>query len=94
MMEQTGASEEDINGLVNYTRIVRGVEVGALFKQMDDGSTRVALRSNNYVDVARLATRYGGGGHARAAGFSFPGGLDDAERQVTEEAKRAVEQSV
>jgi oligoribonuclease NrnB/cAMP/cGMP phosphodiesterase (DHH superfamily) len=34
----------------------------------------VSLRSNGSVDVGKLALRYGGGGHSRAAGFSVLGG--------------------
>lgn len=35
------------------------------------GKIIVSLRSNGTVDVARIAQKYGGGGHQAAAGFSF-----------------------
>ncbi len=35
------------------------------------GIRRVSLRSNGKVDVAKIAEKYGGGGHKAAAGFSF-----------------------
>lgn len=34
-------------------------------------SVRVSLRSDGKTDVSKLAQRYGGGGHAAAAGFTF-----------------------
>ena len=44
-LEETGASGEDLEGLVNYPRNIEGVEVGMLFKEMDDGTVKVSLRS-------------------------------------------------
>ncbi len=38
------------------------------------GRIRVSLRSEGPIDVMKIAAKYGGGGHARAAGFSFPVG--------------------
>lgn len=86
MMRRVGATDDDVDGIVSYTRMPRGVEVGVLFKEMEDGTTRVGLRANEYVDVGQMAKRRGGGGHARAAGFTFAGGIADAEREITEEA--------
>ena len=37
-----------------------------------NGINRVSLRSNGKADVAKLAAKYGGGGHKAAAGFAFP----------------------
>jgi hypothetical protein len=38
------------------------------------GVIRVSLRSNGKVDVAKVAEKYGGGGHKAAAGFNVPVG--------------------
>lgn len=35
------------------------------------GEIHVSLRSDGTVDVSKIAEKYGGGGHARAAGFGF-----------------------
>lgn len=45
---------------------------GLVWQLAGDGSVRVSLRAEGGVDVARLAERYGGGGHANAAGFRMP----------------------
>jgi phosphoesterase RecJ-like protein len=82
MLEQTGASDQDVEGMVNYARAVSGVEVGLIFRELADGRIRVGLRSRRHVDVGRLAQQFGGGGHARAAGCSLPGGLEEAKRKV------------
>ena len=37
-----------------------------------NGINRVSLRSNGKADVAKIAEKYGGGGHKSAAGFALP----------------------
>ncbi|MCM1334977.1 MAG: bifunctional oligoribonuclease/PAP phosphatase NrnA [Bacteroides sp.] len=60
---------EDVNGISAIPRQVGGVEVGVILKQKDDG-WKASLRSNT-VDVQKICTAFGGGGHIRAAGCSF-----------------------
>ncbi|MCJ7497228.1 MAG: DHHA1 domain-containing protein [candidate division Zixibacteria bacterium] len=61
-------SVEDIEGFVDYSLFLKGVEVGVLFRQKDKTLTKVSLRSQNSFDVASLARIFGGGGHRNAAG--------------------------
>lgn len=87
-MLDCGAANEDLEGIVNYPRNIRGVEVGILFKVIDDHAVKASLRSAGKVDVALLAQAFGGGGHTRAAGARINGSLEEAVAQVLEEVKR------
>jgi phosphoesterase RecJ-like protein len=82
MLIETGARESDSEGLVDYTLFNRGVVAGALLKEVDEGHTRVSFRSNNHIDVAGIAARYGGGGHYNASGCTLPMNLVEARREV------------
>ncbi|TXK81968.1 bifunctional oligoribonuclease/PAP phosphatase NrnA [Paenibacillus sp. N3.4] len=84
-LDQTGASSDDLDGLVNYPRNVEGVEVGMLFKEKASGVIKVSLRSSGGVDVAAIAQSLGGGGHVRAAGCTLKGTLEDAIVRMVEE---------
>ncbi len=86
MLEETGATDGDVDGLVNYARAVEGVEVGVLLREVDGGKVRINLRSRSRVDVADLAQGFGGGGHARAAGATAEGPLAQAEAAVVNAA--------
>src|SRR3984893_961449 len=81
-MESCGAIDEDCEGLVNYVLSIGGVEVAAFFRELSDGRFRVSLRSKGKLDVAVIASTFGGGGHECASGCSVDGPLDDAVRQV------------
>jgi phosphoesterase RecJ-like protein len=63
-----GARPTDTEDLVNLTLTVQGVEVGLLFLEQPVGGTKVSLRSRGEFDCSKLAERFGGGGHAAAAG--------------------------
>ncbi|MDB4868520.1 MAG: bifunctional oligoribonuclease/PAP phosphatase NrnA [Cohnella sp.] len=90
-MAETGASNEDLEGLVNYPRNIEGVEVGILFKENGTNSVKVSLRSTGRVDVAAVAQHFGGGGHIRAAGCRLTVPLSEAMEQVVGYVRTALE---
>jgi phosphoesterase RecJ-like protein len=67
------------------------VEACAFFKETAPGVYRVSLRSKCDVNVARIAERFGGGGHRNAAGCTFKGSWEEAEREVVGQLVYAVE---
>jgi len=83
-MDRSGAIEEDCEGLVNYVLSIGEVEVAAFFRELPDGRFRVSLRSKGKLDVAKVAERFGGGGHECASGCSVDGPLSKAVREMQE----------
>jgi phosphoesterase RecJ-like protein len=81
-MDRCGALEEDCEGLVNYALGIAGVEVAVFFRETSDERVRISIRSKGAVNVADIAEKFGGGGHACASGFSLPGSLAQAEKKV------------
>ncbi|MGD8342005.1 MAG: bifunctional oligoribonuclease/PAP phosphatase NrnA [Desulfobacterales bacterium] len=79
MLNSTGTSTEDIDGLINYARRIEDVKVAALIHEIKNGAGKftnmnryhVSLRSDSTVDVAKIANKFGGGGHTSAAGFQI-----------------------
>ena len=82
--ERSGAVAADAEtlGIVDYARRIEGIEVGALLRQEGPHEVKLSLRSKGAVDVSHLAARIGGGGHARAAGATFEGSLEEAEAML------------
>lgn len=68
--QETGASTEDTEGLVDYARCIEGVEIGVLIEERD-GAVKASLRAKTpFYRVDLVAKHFGGGGHACAAGLS------------------------
>lgn len=82
-LESFGARKEDLDGLVNYARNIEGVTVAILFNEVDAGRTKVSFRSNPEFNSATFLNRFGGGGHAAAAGASIDEALETARPMVT-----------
>jgi bifunctional oligoribonuclease and PAP phosphatase NrnA len=82
MLVDTGASVTNTEGLVDYSLFTRGVEAGALFRELETGFTKVSLRSRNGINVAAIAARYGGGGHPNAAGCLVKLPLEQAKQEI------------
>jgi bifunctional oligoribonuclease and PAP phosphatase NrnA len=59
--------------VIDVVRKADEAEVAVVLKEDDAGTWQVSVRSKAAVDVGAVCTALGGGGHARAAGFSFAG---------------------
>lgn len=69
LKNQYGATDENLETLIDVARCVKGVEVAAVIKQpTEENKFRISMRSSCNFDVSEICAHYGGGGHERAAG--------------------------
>jgi phosphoesterase RecJ-like protein len=87
---KTGAIPQDTEDAVGYTRSILGVEVGMLFLEQPAGGIKVSFRSRR-VDVAKIASEFGGGGHHLASGATLPTTLEEAQKRVLDAVRRALQ---
>ncbi len=73
--------------LIDILTTVRDTDVAMVLSECTDGTVKVSWRSAPGVDVSRLAVRYGGGGHAPAAGAEIRGTLAEVEKLVVAATK-------
>ena len=87
-MKETGASVEELTGLVNNPLTVGSVRVSILLAETKPGQTKISFRSKpplddgQWIDVNELAQRFNGGGHVHAAGARMTCGIDEAAQTV------------
>lgn len=92
-LERCGAREEDASGLIEQLARSTGMRIALLFNAGAPGEVRVSCRTVPFepaIDAAALMARFGGGGHARAAGAIVRGSLDEVRSRVLEEARAAL----
>ena len=82
MLAQSGAKRANIENIVNEPQQIGSVIAALLFVELDDGGTRVSLRSKRLVDVNEVACQFGGGGHARAAGITMELPISEARPKI------------
>ena len=90
MFDETHTKPEDVDGLINYAKGIEEVEVAALIQEHHNGKEQsktpnrfhISLRSDGTVDVAAIASLFGGGGHSSAAGFSIESTLSNIKSRI------------
>jgi phosphoesterase RecJ-like protein len=85
-LERYGIGMDATEGLIDLVRTDGASDVAAVLKEQPEGGFKVSLRSKGATDVARVASRFGGGGHALAAGFTSPRQSAEACVQAVVEA--------
>jgi bifunctional oligoribonuclease and PAP phosphatase NrnA len=93
MQHSAEASDEDADGFVNYPLTVGEVEAVAMLKECEPGVYRTSLRSKGEVNVAKVAEKFGGGGHRNAAGCTLRGTWEEAEEKIIGLLQDAVERA-
>jgi len=78
LLEEFGATHEDLEDVVGALRVVEQCEVAALFKETPAGDFRLSMRSRGRFNVMQIARALGGGGHFRAAGATVRGPIQSA----------------
>jgi len=74
----TGSRPEEVESIVDIVRTTQQAEVAAVFKEVAPRQWSVSMRAKAEVDLAAVASAFGGGGHRLAAGYSTAGSIDDA----------------
>jgi len=89
-MERYQVRQEDLDGIVEHARSIAGTRMAVFFRDLGHGKVKASFRSTGGVDVNAFARKFGGGGHARAAGALIPGALDDVRERVLAAARQVL----
>ena len=75
-LKECDAKHEDLEGVANCLNSTPDVKASLVLSENEDGEIKGSLRTlRDDIDVSELARALGGGGHKKAAGFTFPGKL-------------------
>lgn len=82
-----GVRQEDLDGIVEHARSIAGTKLAIFFRDLGHKKVKASFRSTGAFDVNAFARRYGGGGHARAAGALIAGTMDEVRDRVLADAR-------
>lgn len=85
IVEKLALNEINTDGLVEKVRNISSIDIAVFLKQMDNEFFKVSMRSKGSYDVSKLASKYGGGGHKKAAGFAIQKPLAEAVELIVKE---------
>lgn len=90
-MEFYSVEPMDLDGIVSHLRNIEGVHCAIFMYQTDVLEYKVSLRSDEMVDVAKVASFFGGGGHVRAAGCTMKGTFHDCVNNLSLHIEKELE---
>jgi phosphoesterase RecJ-like protein len=82
MFRETNTGPEDTENFSNFPRMMKNIRISVFFREIDDSSWKVSLRSKGDLNVARIAVLFQGGGHKNAAGFRIKAPLESAKESI------------
>ncbi len=78
ILKETGATEEEIDGIASLPRTIEGVQIAVTLRERDPRQYRVSIRTKGRFDAAMMCRQFGGGGHSAAAGCTIDDTLENA----------------
>lgn len=76
--------------IFGFLRSVEGIEVVVILSELTSRQTRINFRSQSDFDVAKLASRFNGGGHKKAAGAKLDLSLIESKKKILAAVRKAL----
>lgn len=83
-LEKFSAGDDYTDGIAETLRAIDTTEVSFVVKEVDTKLTKVSMRSKK-VDVAKICTEFGGGGHTFAAGCTIKANIEESIKKILKE---------
>ena len=93
MEKSSGATDGDNNGFVNMPLAAKDVVAVCYMREVQPGAYRVSLRSKGDFNVAKVAEKFGGGGHKNASGCRVTGDWNERETEILNALAEVVKDS-
>ncbi|MGN0704765.1 MAG: bifunctional oligoribonuclease/PAP phosphatase NrnA [Lentihominibacter sp.] len=84
MLEEVSAKPDDAESAIDTLRNIEGVEIAAFLKERGS-CVKVSMRAKTSGRVDEIALKFGGGGHAKAAGCTLEMSVSEAAAAVKRE---------
>lgn len=91
MIRESGAKEDDLDGLATIPRGIEGVRVGVTLREKADGGWKVSLRAREPANASEICAKFGGGGHRGAAGCTLNLPLGEAKERMLRAVREHLE---
>ncbi len=80
--DRIGIEKKELDGMAYLTTELDTIEIGVLIREQEQQKFKVSLRSTGEINVCEICAKFGGGGHAKAAGCTILGSLDEVKSSV------------
>ncbi|HEV2906491.1 MAG TPA: bifunctional oligoribonuclease/PAP phosphatase NrnA [Actinomycetota bacterium] len=81
-LKVAGVPIQETDDLIDVLRTAREADVCAVLKEQRDGGFKVSLRSRGKTDVAAVSSKFGGGGHRLASGYTSKADVEETGKTL------------
>ncbi|MDD7408895.1 MAG: 30S ribosome-binding factor RbfA [Anaerovoracaceae bacterium] len=92
MYQEADAKTSESDGINSAIRDIKGVEVAVFLREKHEHEIKVGFRSKDYIDVSSICVKFGGGGHAHAAGCTMLMTMDETIPVIMDAVEEALKQ--
>ena len=90
MLRRNRLDSEATAKLTRWVKGTRDVKVTVCFQEINKNLYRLSLRSN-FIDVNKIATKYGGGGHQKASGCEIKENLENIQKMILNDIREQLD---
>ncbi len=91
-LEESGANYEDMEGFIDFLKYIKNVKYAFFLSENSrPDSIRVSFRSKGNYDASKIAMRFGGGGHTKAAGCTINAPIQEAAKLILKEIYKSLD---
>jgi len=88
MIEETGATEDDMDDIASIPGVVKGVCIGITIREMSSqNDCKLSVRSRSPYDAQAICAHFGGGGHMLAAGCTIDKTIPEIKKMLLDVIK-------
>lgn len=87
-----GVDYKDLDGIIDQLRIIEGIQCAIFLYETGNHTYKVSMRSNSELDVSKIASYFGGGGHVKAAGCNMSGSIHDVINNLSGHIEKQMQQ--
>lgn len=90
MLQETGASLEDSEGIISFIRKLSTVEAACILKELEKEDIKISIRTKRYLDASSICNKFNGGGHKRAAGCTIYKNIEEAKELIVKSIQECI----
>jgi bifunctional oligoribonuclease and PAP phosphatase NrnA len=88
-IEKFAAGDDATDGIAEALRSIITTDVSFVVKEVDAKTCKISMRSKN-IDIAKVCSAFGGGGHKFAAGCTIKTSCEEATKKLLEEINKGI----
>lgn len=91
-IKQFNVEINQLGGIIDHLRNIKGVKASVFIYEKSENESKVSMRSDGYIDICKISSEFGGGGHLKACGCTIQCCAEEAKDIILSRIAAQMEQ--